>query len=252
MISQLTRTRFGAALLDAALAVRALMFIGRRHVCPCCGWHLRAFTHGGLSLRTRHQGFCPRCNAKARHRRDWLYLQQTNLFTERHRLLHVSPRYALARRFRRMANLDYVALDVEPRSLVTVQADATAMPLGDGSFDALICIHVLEHIDDDRAAMDEFFRVLKPGGWALITVPLMLDRPTYEDPAITAPEDRKVAFGETSHVRHYGIDVVQRLEARGFEVELELGSDIDPEVMIKYGLLSDENILFCSKPPLES
>jgi SAM-dependent methyltransferase len=147
-----------------------------------------------------------------------------------------------------MRQLDYVSIDLDSRPLVNLQGDVTALPLAGDSFDAIICIHVLEHVDDDRAAMNELFRVLKPGAWALITVPMMLDRPTFEDPTITEPEQRKEAFGETSHVRYYGRDVVERLEASGFVVTVDLGADIDPDVMNRHGLLPDENVLYCVKP----
>lgn len=244
-----SRSRVFTWLLEAALAIRALAFVGRRHTCPCCGWRLRTFTHGGASVRSRPNGYCPRCNAKARHRRDWLFLEsKTNLFTDRIKLLHVSPKYALSRRLVRMKNLEYVALDLEHRLNTTVRADLSAMPLRSDTFDAIICIHVLEHVDDDRRAMLEIFRVLKPGGWALISVPIRLDEKTYEDATITTPAARKVAFGETSHVRFYGHDLVDRLKATGFDVTMDAAADLDAEVVAKYGLLLDENVFFCIKP----
>ncbi|MBN1449874.1 MAG: hypothetical protein JW963_02580, partial [Anaerolineales bacterium] len=82
-ISQFTRKSIPPQLIEALLAVRSLLFIGNRFTCPCCEWKLRAFTFGGASLKVRHLGYCPRCNSKARHRRDWLYLEQkTNLFVD--------------------------------------------------------------------------------------------------------------------------------------------------------------------------
>ncbi len=52
-----------------------------------------------------------------------------------------------------------------------VQGDALALPFADGAFDRVICSEVLEHIPDDRAAMVELARVLRPGGTMAITVP---------------------------------------------------------------------------------
>ena len=244
-----TRTGLGRLAVDRLLAVRALPFLGFRYRCPCCGWRLRTFTRGGASLRSRPSGYCPRCNSKARHRRDWLFLRRnTELFTRPQRLLHISPKYALARRLARLPNLDYVAGDLEARPYIALRFDLTSLPLRDESFDSAICIHVLEHIEDDRAAMAELFRVLRPGGWALVTVPARLDQPTYEDAAVTAPQDRLREFGETDHVRFYGNDLVQRLEAAGFHVALDAATELDPATMEHYGLLADENIFFCTKP----
>ncbi|MFP3913599.1 MAG: class I SAM-dependent methyltransferase [Actinomycetota bacterium] len=235
-------------IVDLLLAVRALPFLGRRYVCPCCGWHLRAFTRGGFSLRGRRKGYCPRCNAKARHRRLWLYLEdRTNLFTDRLAVLHVSPKYAVSRRLVRMANLNYVAGDIVHRPHASMRMDLTAVPVTDGSFDAVICVHVLEHIEDDRAAISEIHRVLKPGGWALISVPIRPDRPTYEDATIVTAAAREAAFGETTHVRLYGFDLRDRLSSAGFDVSVDFGSEIDDATRKRFGLLDDENIFMCRK-----
>lgn len=245
----LTRHRVGVIVVDVLLAARALAFVGRRYVCPCCGWQLRDFTKGGFSLQSRLHGYCPRCNAKARHRRVWLYLQQkTNLFTDPLAVFHVSPKYALSRRLSRMAHLDYVAGDIAHRPHISMRMDLTAVPVADERFDAVICVHVLEHIEDDRAAIAEIHRVLKPGGWALISVPIRLDQPTYEDASIVTAAAREAAFGETTHVRFYGYDLRDRLASAGFDVSVDLGSEIDEETRSRFGLLDDENIFMCRKP----
>ena len=234
--------------IDAALACRAMLFVGSKHICPCCGWKLRAFTKGGTSLKTRPCGYCPRCNSKARHRRDWLYLKANGkLFSDRVRLLHVSPKYALARRLVKMPDIEFVGVDLDSRPYVSHKVDITEIPFTPESFDAIICIHVLEHVENDRKAIDELFRVLKPGGWALISVPIDFDRETYEDPSIVAPEERKKHFGEEQHVRVYGFDFPDRLRTCGFEVQLDRGEDLSLEVKEKYGLLDDENIFYCTK-----
>jgi SAM-dependent methyltransferase len=235
--------------IDGALAARAVLFMGRRFVCPCCRWHLRTFTMGGFSLRARHHGYCPRCNSKARHRRVWLYLQQhTSLFEDQIRLFHVSPKYSLSRRLARMPNIDYVGADIANRPNIGLTMDVTAVPVRSSSIDAVICVHVLEHVDDDRAAMQELHRILRPGGWALISVPIRLDQRTYEDASVVTPAAREAAFGETTHVRYYGYDLAERLAGVGFDVTLDRGRDINDAMKRRYGLLDDENIFMCHKP----
>ena len=133
--------------IEPALACRAMLFAGRKHTCPCCGWKLRAFTEGNTSLKIRPNGYCPRCNSKARHRRDWLFLQEnTNLFDQPIRLLHVSPKYALARRLARMPRIDFVGVDLDGRPFAPHRVDISKIPFESESFDAIICIHVLEHV----------------------------------------------------------------------------------------------------------
>ena len=55
-----------------------------------------------------------------------------------------------------------------------VRGDATRMPFPDGSFDRVIAAEVLEHIPDDRRALREIARVLRPGGQVAVTVPAWL------------------------------------------------------------------------------
>ena len=250
-IFRFTRRPIFARVIDRLLAVRALVFVGRAHICPCCGWRLRTFTRGGFSLKQRHSGYCPRCNAKARHRRVWLYLRdRTNLFTDQLRLFEVSPKYSMSRRLMRMKNLHYLGADLEHRPNIALRMDLTAVPIRSSSVDAVICMHVLEHVHDDRTAMAELHRILKPGGWALISVPIRVDRATYEDASIVTPAAREAAFGETTHVRFYGFDVSDRLAAAGFDVQVDLASDINEATKRRYGLLDDENIFMCRKSSL--
>lgn len=242
------RKRVTLGVTEILLASRALLFAGRRYTCPCCGWRLRAFTAGGTSLRRRHLSYCPRCNSKARHRRIWLFLQErTNLFDGELRLFEVSPKFSFARRFVRMRGLDYLGADLVARPHVGLRMDLTSTPIRSETFDALICVHVLEEIADDASAISELYRILRPGGWALVSVPTDMERPTYEDPTITDPKERKRVFGEKAHVRIYGYDLVDRLEAAGFEVEVDLAKDLDRSVRDRYGLRDDENIFFCRR-----
>jgi SAM-dependent methyltransferase len=53
----------------------------------------------------------------------------------------------------------------------TLQGDLTALPLENGVADLVVASDILEHLDDDLAGAREIYRVLKPGGTALITVP---------------------------------------------------------------------------------
>lgn len=244
----MTAVRFRILALEALLFLRGLLFRGRRYACPVCGAGVRAFTRGGGSFRSRPRGYCPRCNSKARHRRVWLHcLQETDLVSARISLLHVAPKYCLSRRLSRMPNLDYSALDLEPGPNITVVGDLTSLEMSSETFDAIVCIHVLEHIEDDGAAIREMWRVLKPGGWAVVNVPMRLDVPTHEDASIVSAADRRRVFGEADHVRTYGYDLVGRLEAAGFDVSLFPGDSLDPALVERHGLTLDEHVLHCRK-----
>ena len=167
-------------------------------------------------------------------------------------MLHVAPEMQLHRVIRSHPNIDYVTADLNS-PFAMVKMDITNIEYEDNVFDVIICNHVLEHIPDDRKAMAELYRVLKPGGWAILQVPisLSLDR-TLEDSTITTPEEREKIFGQEDHVRIYAKDYKDRLVLVGFRVKVDRfegkGSDSD---IRKYGLLRDENIYVCSKPEQE-
>jgi hypothetical protein len=97
--------------------------------------------------------------------------------------------------------------------------------------------------------MKELFRILRPGGWALLQSPIDPRRAeTFEDPAIVSPRDRERAFGQHNHVRIYGRDYKERLRNAGFAVKVDgYARGLKAPVLTKYGL-SDEDIYFCKKP----
>ena len=216
--------------------------------CPVCGGRFPEF------LTSRRQGHpnskCPNCGSKKRQRLQWLFLHhRTNLTTDRLRLLHFAPELCLLERFSALPNLDYVTADIEPgRAMLAI--DMNAIPLSVGTFDAILCSHVLEHIPDDRLAMRELYRVLNPGGWALIMVPVEPERAvTFEDPTVVTPEARERTFHQCDHVRIYGRDVQQRLEEAGFTVNRHrYAKELGPEAVRKYRLKRTDDVFFCTKP----
>jgi SAM-dependent methyltransferase len=112
------------------------------------------------------------------------------------------------------------------------------------------CSHVLEHVEDDRRAMAELFRILRPGGWAFLSVPIHGAR-TIEDPAIALPADRLRAFGQEDHVRIYGNDGAfeRRLEHVGFNVRAEAyGATLSTDEQSRYGIDPAEYLFYCVRP----
>ena len=206
-------------------------YFGWRYQCPICHSHLRRLLPFGLRLRvlTDHQvvggGYrpnaqCPVCNCVDRERLLYVYLStQTNLFSERTKLLHVAPEGRLRGILETRANLDYVAADLtSPKAIVKM--DITEIPYPANTFDVVICNHVLEHIIDDRRAMRELHRVLKPGAWGILQVPISSSlKTTYEDASVKSPAAREKAFGQSDHVRIYADDYSTRLQESGFEVQ---------------------------------
>ena len=223
---------------DVHRRLRALALRGSDVECPCCGGCFRRF----LEAPWGTDRLCPRCGSRDRHRALWLWLRdRVRIGDRRLRLLHFAPESALERNVRPLT--DYVTADLDPGAAM-VAADITRLPFDDGSFDAILCIHVLEHVDDDRAAVAELRRVLAPGGWAVVMVPIDLGRAeTHEDPSITSPEDRMREYWQHDHVRLYGRDLAERLGLEADEWVRGLGA----EAHRRYGLFAQEDVFLLRK-----
>lgn len=234
---------------DMARPVRARYYRGKARYCPICEHYSRTFLAYGLRPKPiRPDVRCPNCGSLERHRVMWIFLKErTDLFTGgRKRLLHIAPERVFADRFSADDAIDYLSGDLDA-SRAMRQLDVTDLDLPDDTFDAALCSHVLEHVPDDRRAMREIWRVLKPGGWAIMQAPIGA-QVTYEDPAIRTPAERKRVYGQEDHVRIYGADYVDRLREAGFEVTIDEFASVLPQARIDLMRLNPrERIFFCRK-----
>jgi SAM-dependent methyltransferase len=199
-------------------------YVGVRHQCPICGWRLREFATSDTGVVN---SVCPYCWSSERHRLLWLYL--TREFKPAGRVLHFAPERGIARQLARREGVEYVTVDLAPgRAMMT--ADLVELPFTDQQFDLVLCSHVLEHVPDDRRAMREIRRVLRPGGHAILQHPIDEGREqTFEDWSKTTPEERDAAFYQFDHVRIYGRDFAERLAESGLSAELVRYADRVPE-----------------------
>jgi SAM-dependent methyltransferase len=227
--------------------VKAFLYHGNGRFCPVCGKSSRRFARFGAV--PREDALCVHCEALERHRLLWLFLQKkTNLFDGSPRkMLHVAPEPVFESRFAKQLGADYLSADLfNPRAMVKM--DITHIQYPDQSFDVIYCSHVLEHVQNDRQAMREFFRVLRNNGWAILLVPITSEE-TFEDPSITDPAERLKAFGQEDHVRKYGPDYADRLRDAGFTVQVTKAGDlVGSEEATRMGLTSASgDIFYCTK-----
>ena len=209
------------------------------------GAHSRIRSYGVVP---RPEAKCPVCGSLERHRLICLYLtQKTDLFNgQDKKMLEVAPEYQLSRLFQKADYIDYHSADLFAPN-VKVKMDITDIQYPDNAFDVIYCSHVLEHVPDDRKAMREFHRVLKPGGWAILQVPIN-DVSTFEDPTGLNPESRVRLFGQHDHVRRYGLDYKDRLVDAGFSVTIdEFVRELDVPKVSKFGLMRCEDVYLCRK-----
>ena len=237
-----------------------IIYYGNRYYCPVCNSNTKTQKPLGFDFPVIKEKqiigggvrnvLCPVCISSDRTRLVYQFLKnKTNLFSKQTKLLHIAPEPQLARIFIKTKKIDYLTADLMMEN-VMVKMDLTNIQYSDHTFDAIICNHVLEHIPDDRIAMRELYRVLKPGGWAILQVPISkILKETFEDIKVTEPDEREKVFGQKDHVRIYGQDYITRLETVGFTVKQYKWTE-DPDLINpgnKLNLNKEEIIFYCTK-----
>jgi SAM-dependent methyltransferase len=226
----------------------AFFLRGEIYTDPIDGNSFRKFLPYGYE-KVRENVLSPSTLSLERHRLFWLYLtNETEFFTKNLKVLHFAPEQAFHKRFKKMKNLEYTTTDLNS-PIATVKADICDLPFEDNTYDFIICNHVLEHIPDDTKAMQELYRVLAPGGIAILQVPYEANRnTTFEDDTITDPKERAKIFGQYDHVRVYGMDYFEKLTEIGFKVEaLNYTANLSEEEINKYRLAKGELLPVCKK-----
>jgi len=254
-----------------ARPILAFLLKGNRFNDPIDGKSFRMFLPYGYGNQ-RNNVLSPSTLSLERHRLLWLYLQnETDFFqselvsdspiskakriklrdvkiSSRLKVLHFAPEQEFYKRFKKQTNIDYTTTDLLS-PLADVKADICNLPFEDNTYDVIFCNHVLEHIPNDTKAMQELYRVLKPGGMGIFQIPQDLARATtFSDDSITNQKERDKIFGQYDHVRVYGRDYFDKLRSIGFNViEEDYTTKIKPELVEKYCLAKDEIIPVCFK-----
>lgn len=210
-----------------------------KHHCTCCGYHGYFPTAKRRGARIAFR--CPNCESRPRDRQIFLWLERNAVSFKGASILHFAPEWPLFRRLR--GEPGYIGGDIIARRNANAVVDITNITFGDKSFDYVICNHVLEHVPDDAKAMREAFRVMKPGGIGIFTVPMSKSADTWEPPPdMPVAEVEKICGWD--HKRLYGRDFALKLEGVGFMVTPFVASDAEQQ---RYGLL-DETVYVVMKP----
>lgn len=220
---------------------------GNNITCPCCGRTFRA-----LRPIPYQSGSCWVCFSYPRTRSYKLLLDNYLKDKNKVQFLHIAPETTLNKWLSSDSRVDYTPCDKRMAGYDYPQnvrdADITALPFDEDSFDFLLCSHVLEHVKQDRIAMGELYRVLKPGGEGIVQVPIDNDL-TITDEELESenltPQQREKRFGQFDHVKTYARDFLDRLRAAGFAVR-EI--NFSQEEKLKYALNEDEPIIWVTKP----
>jgi len=203
--------------------MRRLMGLVRKaRYCPLCGWRgFRFEPYGNQALR-RRDAHCPACGSLERHRVARLLLRDR--IVGRQAVLHMAPEPQMIAWLVSLSR-EYLNADLSGHAMARLDLTDTGLP--DASKTLIWCSHVLEHIPDDGKALREMRRVLAPGGLAVLQVPIGGDH-TLEDSSIASDAARLSAYFQEDHVRLYGRDIVERIEAAGFACETMSAASLDP------------------------
>lgn len=238
---------------------------GNTFLCPVCHGHFRAFKPYGaklelsnhyklISLGYRQNALCPGCGSKERERAIALFMARHMIWPRRapRSVLHIAPEHALGVYLSRLTEPHYLSGDLvpsrSPRPAMR-QMDITRIPCPENSFDILICNHVLEHIEDDMKALQEIYRVLNPGGFAILQIPYAHNLNDTIETVYTRPEDRLRHYGQEDHVRLYGMDYSLRIRTCGFHLEDDsMYQRFGLDRVSQSGLIADEKLFVAYKP----
>ena len=247
-IKKLTSRHFPELSRTIYHKVNRIKYRGDEYYCPVCENSFRQFLTGPDDSRKNSK--CPGCGSLERQRLLWLYLKN-KLQIEKQNLsiLNIAPDYAIQTRLKKLKNINYLSIDIDS-DLAMEKHDLTNLSFANNSFDSILCYHVLEHVEDDKKAMRELLRVLKPKGWAILQTPIdkTLEK-TFEDFTIRSPKEREKVFGQSDHVRIYGLDYIERLGSVGFIVTIDnYVSQLNNEEIHRCLIDKTEEIYFCIKP----
>ena len=246
--------------------VEAVEVMEKMHTCPLCKNDVDDFirlSNAYLGLYDKYQCIhspftfetlnvfqysCPACGASDRDRLYALYFKE---FFARHdvsrpiSLIDFAPSETLASFIKSFPFVKYRSADLYMEN-VDDKVDLTDMTIyPDNSFDIFICSHLLEHIEDDRKALSELYRILKPSGFGILMVPIStILKKDYEDASVTTPEGRWTHFAQDDHVRIYSKQgFTDKVKNQGFSL-LDLGVDYFGEKVFERNGIHKRSVLY--------
>jgi len=254
-------------LKEAKQSIESLFFSGNEYECPFCGGKYRKLLPGGEKLPffkdnkiigggRRANMLCPRCHSTDRDRLIYFYLNSNTLLSKPNiSLLHIAPEPSLKKYLKKFSNITYTCGDKFEKGYDgfyydkdTLSLDLTSLPFSDNSFDIIICNHVLEHIVNEKKALNEIYRVLNPDGWAILQVPVASELAQTIENNADSDEKRASLYGQRDHVRLYGLDYLSRLKKHGFNVkDWSPVLQSDPKLLNRYAINALEKVFIASK-----
>lgn len=235
--------------MNAGLRIRNRLCRKPLAECPCCGWTGFRFRFLDCGKFIVPDVECPQCRGHERHR--LLHMLLTRRAPEFMRqthpglVLHFAPERQVRSFIDQNPRLftlstDYTRHGLRNADTARFLADIHHLPLKDAALAGLFCLHVLEHVRDDRAAVRELHRVLAAEGQAIIMVPFMMNQTETIEYGRPDPE-------MYDHVRGYSpLDFKDRLSPFTYE-EIMPASLMTPGEIARYHVPDSQAIYICRK-----
>jgi SAM-dependent methyltransferase len=197
--------------------------------------------------------WCVHCRAQDRERHVFMYFDRLGMWDKMKgaAVLHIAPERHLSVAVQERNPSQYVMGDLYPSDPKVHKIDVTEIPFEANTFDLVLCNHVLEHVPDYLKAMSEIFRVLKPGGTAILQTPFSaILKNNFEDDCINTDEMRFYFYAQEDHVRLFSQERFHEgLKKTGFDLQLVKQSDLfDEQTSNYYGVNRKEDLVRVVKP----
>ena len=224
----------------------SVLYIGNTYYCNCCNRSFRKFNTYGFTHRANAR--CPYCNSVERERLIKYFFSNYFLETKPQNIsiLHFAPEKLLPKFFKSFSNINYFGVDINPL-LADYQIDINDIKFGNDKFDIIICSHVLAHVQDERIAIEEMKRVLKPEGFILILTYIDDKRGTTEIVNFAEPNN-DIYIQNDKVYRYPGLDFSDYLARFDLDVvEFDYKKTLEIATIERYclGLEGRENFYIC-------
>ena len=224
----------------------SVFYIGNTYCCNSCNKSFRKFKPYGNTHRAN--ACCPYCNSLERERLMKFYFSNYFLETKPQNIsiLHFAPERSLTKFFKSFSNINYFGVDINPL-LADYQIDINDIKFGNDKFDIIICSHVLAHVQDERIAIEEMKRVLKPEGFILILTYIDDKRGTTEIVNFAEPNN-DIYIQNDKVYRYHGLDFSDYLARFDLDVvEFDYKKTLEIATIERYclGLEGRENFYIC-------
>jgi SAM-dependent methyltransferase len=226
--------------------MKSIFVTGNNVNCNCCDKKFSRFLDYG-DYKKRKNAICPNCLSLERTRMLWDFLKDSKYLNNKS-ILHFAPFRVIEKKIKQIPSIKYISGDIDPM-LAMRKIDITKIDYNENSFDVVLCSHVLSVVKNDKKAIQELYRVLKPKGTLILQTYIYKKyEKTFENFNIESNNERYKAYGKHYLQRCYGKDFIERFIKEGFSVDIHVpNKTLTADKIKKHGLQNSGVIYLFTK-----